>query len=99
MIKPAWGSLIADIVFGLATPFILFGTMLVTPRLFRPGSFLDIINQTRTELLMLFALAAIWISGALALASDLRGQENCLWCVALNQSALSWTVCAHKAYV
>ncbi|GAA6002599.1 MARVEL domain-containing protein [Rhodotorula paludigena] len=79
VIKPAWGSLIADIVFGLATPFILFGTMLVTPRLFRPGSFLDIINQTRTELLMLFALAAIWISGALALASDLRGQENCLW--------------------
>ncbi|GAA6048354.1 hypothetical protein JCM3770_000964 [Rhodotorula araucariae] len=79
VIKPAWGSLIAVIVFGLATPFILFGTMLVTPRIIRAGSALDIINQTRMELLMLFALAAIWISGSLALACDLRGQENCLW--------------------
>ncbi|BGP41722.1 hypothetical protein JCM10449v2_005713 [Rhodotorula kratochvilovae] len=79
VIKPAWGSLIAVIVFGLATPFILFGTMLVTPRTIRTGSALDIVNQTRMELLMLFALAAIWISGALALACDLRGQENCLW--------------------
>ncbi|GAA6062860.1 hypothetical protein JCM10212_006113 [Sporobolomyces blumeae] len=79
VIKPAWGSLIAVIVFGILTPGVLFGTLLVTPRLFRTGSVPDIVNQTRTELLSLFALAAIWISGALALACDLRGKENCLW--------------------
>jgi len=81
VIKPSWGSLIACIVFGLGTPFVLFGTMLVTPRILRRGSALDIVNQTRMELLLLFAVAAVWISGALALACDLRGQENCLWCV------------------
>ncbi|GAA5952577.1 hypothetical protein JCM21900_003422 [Sporobolomyces salmonicolor] len=79
VIKPSWGSLIAVIVFGIATPGILFGTLLVTPRLFRAGSVPDMVNQTRMELLMLFSLAAIWISGALALACDLRGKENCLW--------------------
>ncbi|GAA5917063.1 uncharacterized protein JCM6883_003072 [Sporobolomyces salmoneus] len=79
VIKPAWGSLIACIVFGILTPGVLFGTLLVTPRLFRNGSVPDIVNQTRMELLSLFALAAIWISGALALACDLRGKENCLW--------------------
>ncbi|GAA5918508.1 hypothetical protein JCM5296_001405 [Sporobolomyces johnsonii] len=79
VIKPSWGSLIAVVVFGIATPGILFGTLLVTPRLFRAGSVPDMVNQTRTELLMLFSLAAIWISGALALACDLRGKENCLW--------------------
>ncbi|GAA5850634.1 hypothetical protein JCM3766R1_004590 [Sporobolomyces carnicolor] len=79
VIKPAWGSLIAVIVFGILTPGVLFGTLLVTPRLFRSGSVPDIVNQTRIELLSLFALSAIWISGALALACDLRGRENCLW--------------------
>ncbi|GAA5963365.1 hypothetical protein JCM3765_007001 [Sporobolomyces pararoseus] len=79
VIKPAWGSLIACIVFGILTPGVLFGTLLVTPRLFRSGSVPDIVNQTRMELLSLFALSAIWISGALALACDLRGKENCLW--------------------
>ncbi|GAA5942862.1 uncharacterized protein JCM15063_002816 [Sporobolomyces koalae] len=79
VIKPAWGSLIAVIVFGILTPGVLFGTLLVTPRLFRSGSVPDIVNQTRMELLSLFALSAIWISGALALACDLRGRENCLW--------------------
>ena len=81
VIKPAWGSLIACIVFGILTPGVLFGTLLVTPRLFRSGSVPDIVNQTRMELLSLFALSAIWISGALALACDLRGKENCLWFV------------------
>ncbi|GAA5883935.1 hypothetical protein JCM16303_004708 [Sporobolomyces ruberrimus] len=79
VIKPAWGSLIACIVFGILTPGILFGTLIVTPRLFRTGSVPDMVNQTRVELLSLFALSAIWISGALALACDLRGKENCLW--------------------
>ncbi|GAA6021761.1 hypothetical protein JCM11491_007236 [Sporobolomyces phaffii] len=79
VIKPAWGSLIAVIVFGILTPGVLFGTLLVTPRLFRTGSVPDMVNQTRVELLSLFALSAIWISGALALACDLRGKENCLW--------------------
>ncbi|GAA5889292.1 hypothetical protein JCM8208_007831 [Rhodotorula glutinis] len=79
VIKPAWGSLIAVIVFGLGTPAVLFGTMFVTPRLLRRGSAFDIINQTRMELLLLFAVAAVWVSGALALACDLRGRENCLW--------------------
>jgi len=79
VIKPAWGSLIAVIVFGILTPGVLFGTLLVTPRLFRSGSVPDIVNQARMELLSLFALSAIWISGALALACDLRGKENCLW--------------------
>jgi len=83
VIKPAWGSLIAVIVFGILTPGVLFGTLLVTPRLFRSGSVPDIVNQTRMELLSLFALSAIWISGALALACDLRGKENCLWYVEL----------------
>ncbi|GEM10118.1 hypothetical protein Rt10032_c10g4135 [Rhodotorula toruloides] len=79
VIKPAWGSLIADIVFGIGTPGVLFGMMLVLPRLFRHGGALDILNQTRMELLTLFGLAVVWVSGALALACDLRGQENCLW--------------------
>lgn len=78
-IKPSWGSLIALIVFGIITPGGLFGTFLVTPRLFRYGTFLGIVNQVRMELLMLFAFAVIWVSGALAMASDLRGYENCIW--------------------
>lgn len=79
VIKPAWGSLIACIVFGILTPGILYGTMMVTPFLFKHASFLDIVNQTRTEIVSLFAVAVIWVSGALALACDLRGTENCLW--------------------
>jgi hypothetical protein len=80
VIKPSWGSLIACIVFGIGTPGVLHGTMLFTPFLFRHGSVLGIINQTRMELAMLFGMAVVWISGALALACDLRGRENCLWC-------------------
>ncbi|KAK4051675.1 hypothetical protein OIO90_004625 [Microbotryomycetes sp. JL221] len=79
VIKPSWGSLIACIVFGIGTPGVLYGLMIVTPFLFRPGTFLGILNQTRIELLMLFGVAIIWVSGALALAVDLRGTENCLW--------------------
>lgn len=78
-IRPSWGSLVAVIVFGIITPGILFGLFIVTPRLFRHGGVGAILNQTRIELLMLFSLAAIWISGALALACDLRGRENCIW--------------------
>lgn len=79
VIKPSWGSLIAVIVFGIATPGILFGMFLVTPRLFRAGGVGAILNQTRMELVMLFNMGVLWISGALALACDLRGRENCLW--------------------
>ncbi|ORY83509.1 hypothetical protein BCR35DRAFT_351976 [Leucosporidium creatinivorum] len=79
VVKPSWGSLIACIVFGIGTPGVLFGMMLFTPFLFRHGTVLGIINQTRMELAMLFGMAVVWISGALALACDLRGRENCLW--------------------
>lgn len=80
-IDPAWGSLIAVCIFGIGTPGVLFGLFLVTPRLFRHGGVGAILNQVRLELVMLFNLSVFWISGALALACDLRGQENCLWCV------------------
>jgi hypothetical protein len=78
-IAPAWGSLIAAVIFGIGTPGVLFGLFLVTPRLFRHGGVGAILNQTRIELLMLFTLSVFWISGALAVAVDLRGFENCLW--------------------
>ncbi|KEI37333.1 uncharacterized protein L969DRAFT_96413 [Mixia osmundae IAM 14324] len=78
-IKPSWGSLIALIVFGIGTPGFYFGTFLLTPRLFRYGTFLGIVNQVKTELLMLFAIDVVWVSGALAMANDLRGTENCIW--------------------
>lgn len=80
-IDPAWGSLIACIIFGIGTPGVLFGLFLVTPHLFRHGGVGALLNQTRIELVMLFNLSVFWISGALALACDLRGQENCIWCV------------------
>jgi hypothetical protein len=79
VVYPAWGSLIAVIVFGIGTPGVLFGLFLVTPRLFRHGGVAGILNQTRIELVMLFNLSVFWISGALALACDLRGTENCIW--------------------
>ncbi|KAI5479995.1 hypothetical protein MNV49_002285 [Pseudohyphozyma bogoriensis] len=79
VIKPSWGSLIAVIVFGIGTPGVLFGLFFVTPFLFRPGTVGAILNQTRIELIMLFNLCVVWISGALAFASDLRGTEYCLW--------------------
>lgn len=79
-IKPSWGSLIALIVFGFITPGALFITFLITPRLFRYGTVLGIVNQVRVDLLLQFALTAIWVSAALAMASDLRGYENCIWC-------------------
>ncbi|KAM0751213.1 hypothetical protein T439DRAFT_347773 [Meredithblackwellia eburnea MCA 4105] len=78
-IVPSWGSLIACVVFGLGTPFVLFGLFFVTPRLFRHGGVGAILNQTRMELLMLFGMSVFWISGALAIACDLRGREYCLW--------------------
>lgn len=78
-VDPAWGSLIAVIVFSFMTPGVLFGLFLVTPRLFRHGGVGALLNQTRIELVMLFNLSVFWISGALALAVDLRGQENCIW--------------------
>lgn len=78
-IKPSWGSLIALIVFGIITPGSYFGTFLITPRLFRYGTFAGIINQVRVELLLLFGMSVIWVSGALAMAADLRGYENCVW--------------------
>ncbi|GAA6030319.1 hypothetical protein JCM8097_009045 [Rhodosporidiobolus ruineniae] len=79
VIKPSWGSLIACVVFGILTPGWLFLPMFITPRLIRRGSALDIVNQTRMELAAVFGLAVIWVSGALALACDLRGRENCIW--------------------
>jgi len=78
-IAPSWGSLIALIVFGIITPGAYFGTFLITPRLFRYGTFAGIINQVRIELLLLFSMDVIWVSGALAMAADLRGYENCIW--------------------
>lgn len=79
VVYPAWGSLIAVIVFGIGTPGVLFGLFLVTPRLFRHGGVAGILNQVRIELVMLFNLSVFWISGALALACDLRGVEFCIW--------------------
>lgn len=77
-IAPAWGSLIAVVIFGIGTPGVLFGLFLVTPRLFRHGGVGALLNQTRIELVMLFNMSVFWISGALALAVDLRGFEFCL---------------------
>lgn len=79
VVYPSWGSLIACIVFGIGTPGVLFGLFLVTPHLFRHGGVGALLNQTRIELVMLFNLSVFWVSGALALACDLRGRENCIW--------------------
>ncbi|SCV73744.1 BQ2448_6174 [Microbotryum intermedium] len=79
VIAPSWGSLIAIIVFGIGTPGLLYIPMLFFPYMFKERTFTGILLQTRLELLALFAVSAVWISGALALACDLRGRENCLW--------------------
>lgn len=79
VIKPAWGSLIAGIVIGIGTPGAMFGLFFVTPHLFRHGGVGAILNQTRIEFVLLFNLSVIWISVALAVASDLRGRSNCIW--------------------
>ncbi|SCZ88323.1 BZ3500_MvSof-1268-A1-R1_Chr10-2g02919 [Microbotryum saponariae] len=79
VIAPSWGSLIAIIVFGIGTPGVLYIPMLFFPYMFKERTFTGILLQTRIELLTLFAVSAVWISGALALACDLRGRENCLW--------------------
>jgi len=67
-------------VFGLVTPPLLFANLGINGRVVRPGGVgASLIGQVRSELLVLFALVTIWISGALAMASDLRGYENCIW--------------------
>lgn len=90
-VKPSWGSLIALIVFGIITPGAYFGTFLITPRLFRYGTFAGIINQVRVELLLLFSMNVIWVSGALAMAADLRGYENCIWDGASASAVIEWS--------
>ena len=51
VVVPSWGSLIACIVFGIATPGVLFGMFLVTPKLFRHGGVGASLNQTRYVLI------------------------------------------------
>lgn len=45
----------------------------------RYGSFLYSLFMVKLELVLQFVMCVLWVSGALAYASDLRGYENCLF--------------------
>ncbi|KAN0065461.1 hypothetical protein ACQY0O_001297 [Thecaphora frezii] len=79
IIRPSWGSLIFLIILGLLTPIIYFGYNILLPLMpfIRYGDFLYGLFMVKVELLLQFAMCVLWISGALAYASDLRGRENC----------------------
>lgn len=79
IIAPSWGSLIFIIILGLATPCLYFGYNILLPiaPFINYGDFLYGIMMVKIELLFQFAMAVLWVSGALAYANDLRGYENC----------------------
>ncbi|WFD31437.1 hypothetical protein MSPP1_002472 [Malassezia sp. CBS 17886] len=79
IVIPSWGSLIFLLFMGFFTSVLYFGYYLFLPSLsfIRRGGFLDGIFMMKVEILFQFAMAAIWISGALAYATDFRGHENC----------------------
>lgn len=79
IIRPSWGSLIFIIVLGLLTPILYFGYNILLPiaPFINYGDFLYGIMMVKIELLFQFSMAVLWVSGALAYASDLRGYENC----------------------
>lgn len=79
IIRPSWGSLIFIIVLGFFTPIIYFGYNILLPiaPFINYGDFLYSLFMVKLELLLQFAFCVLWVSGALAYANDLRGQENC----------------------
>ncbi|EPQ30729.1 uncharacterized protein PFL1_01630 [Pseudozyma flocculosa PF-1] len=79
IIRPSWGSLIFIIILGLLTPIIYFGYNIFLPLMpfIRYGDFLYGLFMVKIELLLQFSMCVLWVSGALAYASDLRGRENC----------------------
>ncbi|PKI84878.1 hypothetical protein MVES1_001372 [Malassezia vespertilionis] len=81
MILPSWGSLIFLVFLGFFTCFMYFGYYLFLPHMWfiRPGSFLSGLFMMKIEVMYLFAMSAIWISGALAYACDFRGHDTCLF--------------------
>lgn len=80
MIIQSWSSLIFLIIFGFMTSIIYFGYYIFFPSLsiFRRGSFLGNLFMMKVEVIFQFGMSAIWVSGALAYAADMRGRENCL---------------------
>ncbi|UZJ54765.1 hypothetical protein CBS101457_004085 [Exobasidium rhododendri] len=79
IIRPSWGSLIFIIVLGFFTPIIYFGYNIVLPLapFINYGDFLYSLFMVKLELLLQFTFCVLWVSGALAYASDLRGYDNC----------------------
>lgn len=61
------------------TCIIYFGYNIFLPLMpfIRYGDFLYSLFMVKLELLLQFAFCVLWVSGALAYASDLRGYENC----------------------
>ncbi|WFD02711.1 hypothetical protein MOBT1_001395 [Malassezia obtusa] len=79
IIFPSWSSLIFLIVMGFLTCIIYFGYYIFLPAtgIFQRGSLLSGLYMMKVDFLFIFAMCAIWISGALAYAADFRGHENC----------------------
>lgn len=79
IVRPSWGSLIFLIVLGFFTCIIYFGYNIFLPLMpfIKYGDFLYSIFMVKIELVLQFAMCVLWVSGALAYASDLRGYENC----------------------
>ena len=81
MIFPPLSSMIFILFMGIFTSIMYFGYYIFLPSLktMRRGSMLAVLFTMKLEVLFQFAMASIWISGALAYAADYRGHENCLW--------------------
>jgi len=79
IIRPSWGSLIFLIVLGFFTCIIYFGYNILMPiaPFINYGDFLYSLFMVKLELLLQFTFCVLWVSGALAYASDMRGYENC----------------------
>lgn len=77
----SWSSLIFILIMGFFNLVLYFGYYIFFPSLsfFRRGSFLGNLFMMKVELLFQFSMCAIWISGALAYAVDMRGHEHCLF--------------------
>lgn len=61
------------------TGMIYIGYNIVLPLMpfINYGDFLYSLFMVKIELLLQFAMCVLWVSGAIAYASDLRGYENC----------------------
>lgn len=81
MIFPPMSSMIFVLLMGFLTSVIYFGYFIFLPSLssIRRGGLLWLMFTMKIEILFLFSMSAIWISGALAYAADYRGHENCIW--------------------